>query len=178
MEGDNQISLHVMNAKRIACLFDSLTEIPSVESSKMCQHLKEVMEEADIGDLIHDVILEFGNERVAAHKYILSYRCEYFRKIFTSKDHEESIDENQVVKVENVQTELFHQLLTYIYTDTCDMINVGKSVNFGTEPAPLSEVDRNIGINDDLKFDGKKTSAYAVHSKTKGKGKKGGNGKE
>ena len=38
--------------------FYSLTEVPSVEPSTMCADLKNLQEEADCYDLIHDAVLQ------------------------------------------------------------------------------------------------------------------------
>lgn len=85
-------------------------------------------------DSIHDVTLQAGECTFAAHKYILSMRSEFFRKLFAS-DHcgigEELVGEVRkssdsvgcdLIILENIPADMLEYALAFIYTDSCELL--------------------------------------------------------
>lgn len=85
-------------------------------------------------DSIHDVTLQAGDRTFAAHKYILSMRSEFFRKLFAS-DHcgigEELCGEARksedavgcdLIILENIPADMLEYALDFIYTDSCELL--------------------------------------------------------
>lgn len=85
-------------------------------------------------DSIHDVTLQAGNRTFAAHKYILSMRSEFFRKLFAT-DHcgigEELCGEARksedavgcdLIILENIPADMLEYALDFIYTDSCELL--------------------------------------------------------
>ena len=104
-----------------------------------------------------------------AHQYILSYRSEFFRKIFTSKSEQYLPGEKPTVVIENANPELFERLLTFIYTDTCDLLAIGKTFEWkrtGWEKESEELSDRSDFIEVGSPH---KVSAFEVYSKRTGK---------
>lgn len=85
-------------------------------------------------DSIHDVTLQAGDRTFAAHKYILSMRSEFFRKLLMS-DHcgiaEELVGEVRksedavgcdFITLENIPADMLEYALDFIYTDSCELL--------------------------------------------------------
>lgn len=85
-------------------------------------------------DSIHDVTLQAGDRTFAAHKYILSMRSEFFRKLFMS-DHcgigeelggearksEDAVGCDLII-LENIPADMLEYALDFIYTDSCELL--------------------------------------------------------
>lgn len=112
----------------------SLYEIPIISPSSFLKHFGQLLEEADEMDSIHDVTLQAGDRTFAAHKYILSMRSEFFRKLFAS-DHcgigEELCGEARksedavgcdLIILENIPADMLEYALDFIYTDSCELL--------------------------------------------------------
>lgn len=155
-----------------------LTNVPCVSESTLHSDFLQLMEEADVLDAIHDTIVQVGPHQWPAHMFILASRADYFRKQvpFIATETDFSI-EKPVIDVADVHPEVMEQLLKFIYTDTCDVLNVGaKFMFFHTEkPAVVKEADSSgLEKADMIAFDGKVVSAFEVAQKKK----KGTGGKE
>lgn len=112
----------------------SLYEIPSVSPSSFTQHFRSLLDEADEMDSIHDVTLQTGDRTFPAHKYILSMRSEFFRKLFMSEgcgsdeelDGEVRKSEDAVgcdlIILEKIPPDMLEYALHFIYTDSCDVL--------------------------------------------------------
>uniref|UniRef100_A0A8D0DVM4 Inhibitor of Bruton tyrosine kinase n=1 Tax=Salvator merianae TaxID=96440 RepID=A0A8D0DVM4_SALMN len=110
----------------------SLYEIPSVSTSSFSKDFDRLLAEAEVMDTIHDVTFQIGSRMFPVHKYVLSMRSDFFRKLFAS-DHtwpdsadvyrkdEDDIGCDLFV-IEKLQPDLFMYLLQYIYTDSCDLL--------------------------------------------------------
>ncbi|XP_071061913.1 inhibitor of Bruton tyrosine kinase isoform X3 [Pseudochaenichthys georgianus] len=112
----------------------SLYEIPSVSPSSFSQHFRSLLDEADEMDSIHDVTLQADDRTFAAHKYILSMRSEFFRKLFMS-DHcdEDDVLDGEVRKsedavgcdliiLEKIPADMLEYVLHFIYMDSCELL--------------------------------------------------------
>lgn len=85
-------------------------------------------------DSIHDVTLQAGNCTFPAHKYILSMRSEFFRKLFMSEHC--SVDEEldgevrksedavgcDLIILEKIPADMLEYTLHFIYTDSCELL--------------------------------------------------------
>ena len=56
---------------------------------------------------------------------MLAYRSEYFRNLFTTKRPPGESDV-AIVTISDVDYPLFLQMLMFIYTDSCDLLHVGR----------------------------------------------------
>nr|XP_005157916.1 inhibitor of Bruton tyrosine kinase [Danio rerio] len=109
----------------------SLYEVPSISASSFSQHLQRLLAEADETDNIHDITLQAGDRTFPAHKYILSVRSDFFRKILLPEAEREGDGEVRrgedavgcdLLVLEKIPPELLEQALNFIYTDSCDML--------------------------------------------------------
>uniref|UniRef100_A0A674MUK2 Inhibitor of Bruton tyrosine kinase n=1 Tax=Takifugu rubripes TaxID=31033 RepID=A0A674MUK2_TAKRU len=120
--------------KTLFWLQSSLCEIPIISPSSFSKHFGQLLEEADEMDSIHDVTLQAGDRTFAAHKYILSMRSEFFRKLFVS-DHSEIGEELgeearksedavgcDLIALENIPADMLEYALDFIYTDSCELL--------------------------------------------------------
>lgn len=112
----------------------SLCEIPIISPSLFLKHFGQLREEADEMDSIHDVTLRAGDRTFAVHKYILSMRSEFFRKLFVSDNCD--IDEDlggetrksqdavgcDLIILENIPADMLEYALDFIYTDSCELL--------------------------------------------------------
>lgn len=85
-------------------------------------------------DSIHDVTLQAGDRTFPAHKYILSMRSEFFRKLFISDrcgvpeelDGEVRKSEDAVgcdlIIFEKIPADMLEYALHFIYTDSCELL--------------------------------------------------------
>ncbi|XP_076136323.1 inhibitor of Bruton tyrosine kinase [Alosa pseudoharengus] len=122
----------------------SLYEIPTVSMSTFSDHLRALRAEADEMDSIHDVTLQAGDRTFPAHKYILSVRSDFFRKLLFREgsqgddggggedwDDEEEVRRSEdasgcdLLVLEKVPAELLEQALQFVYADTCEMLTHG-----------------------------------------------------
>lgn len=85
-------------------------------------------------DSIHDVTLQAGDRTFPAHKYILSMRSEFFRKMFMSEHCEVAEDLDGEVRksedavgcdliiLEKIPADMLEYVLHFIYTDSCELL--------------------------------------------------------
>lgn len=111
-----------------------MCEIPLISPSSFLKHFGQLLEEADEMDSIHDVTLQAGDRTFATHKYILSMRSEFFRKLFAS-DHcgigeelggearksEDAVGCDLII-LENIPADMLEYALDFIYTDSCELL--------------------------------------------------------
>ncbi|XP_074647622.1 inhibitor of Bruton tyrosine kinase-like [Tubulanus polymorphus] len=150
-----------------------LTQIPEVSQSLINHHFISLFDVSDELDMIHDVILEFGNQRKPAHKYILASRSTYFQQIFTDQSGAIRKDISRVT-VENTLPKIFAEVLKFLYTDTCELLTVGTKfmLDETSLPKPMCESPTNKnssnGFADDvIDANFEKLSAFAVREKLK-----------
>jgi len=67
-----------------------------------------------------NILQEFKETRVMAHKVILSARCEYFKRIFNSGFRESSgstrTGDVSYIPIRGTQSDIFLAMLEYVYT--------------------------------------------------------------
>uniref|UniRef100_A0A674NYA6 Inhibitor of Bruton tyrosine kinase n=1 Tax=Takifugu rubripes TaxID=31033 RepID=A0A674NYA6_TAKRU len=147
----------------------NLCEIPIISPSSFSKHFGQLLEEADEMDSIHDVTLQAGDRTFAAHKYILSMRSEFFRKLFVS-DHSEIGEELgeearksedavgcDLIALENIPADMLEYALDFIYTDSCELLVHGAKPRVPVE----SNEERLISSLQDLNVRGR--SALEVY---------------
>ncbi|XP_018425075.1 PREDICTED: inhibitor of Bruton tyrosine kinase [Nanorana parkeri] len=153
-----------------------LFEVPVVSSSIFAEDFGKLLEEVDELDNIHDVTFLVGSQTFPAHKYILSMKCDYFRKLFSSGDSnqadfqdlyhngEDSAGHDLIV-IEKVPPGLFTYILQFVYTDTCDMLVYGHKPRFVFKEKIEENQDNIISDFQKIHFheDGKGKSAYEVY---------------
>ncbi|TNN60589.1 Inhibitor of Bruton tyrosine kinase [Liparis tanakae] len=112
----------------------SLYEVPSVSPSSFSRHFRSLLDEADETDGVHDVTLQAGDRTFPAHKYILSMRSEFFRKLFVpERDLDEEEPDGDVRKsedavgcdliiLEKVTPDMLEYALHFIYSDSCELL--------------------------------------------------------
>ncbi|KAM4580467.1 inhibitor of Bruton tyrosine kinase [Odontesthes bonariensis] len=112
----------------------SLYEVPNISPSSFSQHFRNLLDEADETDSIHDVTLQAGDRTFPAHKYILSMKSEFFRKEFMSEpcgvddelDKEVRRSEDAVgcdlLILEKIPPDMLDYVLHFIYTDSCELL--------------------------------------------------------
>lgn len=117
-----------------SCLQSSLYEIPVISPSSFSQHFRCLLDEVDEMDSIHDVTLQAGDRTFPAHKYILSMRSEFFRKLFMSEHCEvpEELDGEvrksedavgcDLIILEKIPADMLEYALHFIYTDSCELL--------------------------------------------------------
>ncbi|XP_068613172.1 inhibitor of Bruton tyrosine kinase [Brachionichthys hirsutus] len=112
----------------------SLYEIPIISPSAFYQHFRNLLDEAEEMDSIHDVSLQAGDRTFPAHKYILSMRSEFFHRLFMSEhsgvakelDEEVRTSEDVVgcdlIMLEKISADMLEYALHFIYTDSCELL--------------------------------------------------------
>lgn len=85
-------------------------------------------------DSIHDVTLQAADRTFPAHKYILSMRSEFFRKLFMSEGCEVPAELDGEVRksedaagcdliiFEKIPADMLEHALHFIYTDSCELL--------------------------------------------------------
>ncbi|XP_005101796.1 inhibitor of Bruton tyrosine kinase [Aplysia californica] len=158
-----------------------LSELPSVMVSEMSKQLSRLHLEAYLGDSVHDAVLQLGERSWPVHKYILASRSDYMRNLVMTSDCGETREgECPVLSVgEDLSAELMEQLLLYIYTDTCDYLQLGHII----KPAINGHLARLESLNKPQKkkvnmeessldnfVPAKRMSAFCVQQKRNSKG--------
>ncbi|KAM9383444.1 inhibitor of Bruton tyrosine kinase isoform 2-T2 [Phaethornis superciliosus] len=172
----------------------SLYEIPSVSLSSFGEDFGKLLDETDEMDSIHDVTFQIGTRTYPLHKYILSVRSDFFRKLFVSSDNQLDTpdvyrkDEDAVgcdlYVIEKVHPDLFAYLLQFIYTDTCDLLTHGykpKTLHKGkseeyqdTLISNLSKMSFDENVNGKSAFEiYRNNQVQVINEKQKSKSKKG-----
>ncbi|XP_071800881.1 inhibitor of Bruton tyrosine kinase-like [Asterias amurensis] len=157
----------------------SLTEVPTVGPSMIVKHMSQLLAEGDPTDPIHDVIIKVGHKTIAAHKYILALRSDYFRRLFLQTPPSNTTPSNTMAvlpdEVHNVSDKTDFQTLThllqYIYTDTCDVFSPGyphntPGVSLTSSGFNVSDDFGNLTLNDH----NRNRSAFGVYREEREKG--------
>uniref|UniRef100_A0A8C5BV98 Inhibitor of Bruton tyrosine kinase n=1 Tax=Gadus morhua TaxID=8049 RepID=A0A8C5BV98_GADMO len=149
----------------------SLFEIPIVSPSSFSQHFGCLLQEADETDSIHDVTLQASDRTFPAHKYILSMRSEFFRKLFMCEgggggmeeaeaDGEVQVSEDAVgcdlVLLEKIPADMLEHALSFIYTDSCELLLHGTRPTVVTHlPVQDTEQERLISSLQEMDLRGR-----------------------
>ncbi|XP_054716016.1 inhibitor of Bruton tyrosine kinase-like isoform X2 [Uloborus diversus] len=137
-----------------------LVEVPMISESQMLKQFARFYSDTCIGDEFHDVVIEVGKRKFAAHKFILSSRSEFFQKQFCSGKLKKD-----VLVLDNMKAEAFEQILKYIYCNHSDFLTPNyefkwekmqengkkkKGAKVSKELSPvilLQEASKKLGIN-------------------------------
>uniref|UniRef100_A0A4W4HHS7 BTB domain-containing protein n=1 Tax=Electrophorus electricus TaxID=8005 RepID=A0A4W4HHS7_ELEEL len=151
----------------------SLYEVPTVSTSLFTQHFQQLLAEADETDSIHDVTLQAADRIFPAHKYVLSTRSEFFRKLLLSETGQADEGGCEVRRstdalgcdlliLEKVSPEMLEQALRFVYTDSCEMLVHGAMLATPRlSPGPLQEQQQLIHSLQELGLGGR--SALEVY---------------
>ena len=91
-------------------------ELPS---STLNSDLKSWVGNKDFSDVT--LLLEVENKSIYAHKLILS-RCPYFAAMFSESPlHERTSKPGCTIKLEKIRCDVLMEVLTYLYTDECQI---------------------------------------------------------
>uniref|UniRef100_A0A8C5C5Q9 Inhibitor of Bruton tyrosine kinase n=1 Tax=Gadus morhua TaxID=8049 RepID=A0A8C5C5Q9_GADMO len=148
----------------------SLFEIPIVSPSSFSQHFGCLLQEADETDSIHDVTLQASDRTFPAHKYILSMRSEFFRKLFMCEgggggmeeaeaDGEVQVSEDAVgcdlVLLEKIPADMLEHALSFIYTDSCELLLHGTRPTGSVATRHVHEQERLISSLQEMDLRGR-----------------------
>lgn len=89
-------------------------DIPRVTSCQFESQLSTLLSEASECDVLHDVIFQVGDTRFPAHKYILASRCKALYALCSGE---------ACVVIDNVQPQIFKEILLYVYTNDCSLLH-------------------------------------------------------
>ncbi len=138
-----------------------LSDIPEVDSSTTKEDFRNLYEQTDEYDPLHDLEIKVGNRTFFAHKFIVASSCEKLSKLVRPF-------EDYVQISEPIAPEIFEQVLQFIYFRNCDLMKVGPT-NFR-----LKKVDNNHDQKETENQDGNKyfsvagdpstTSAFRVYA--------------
>lgn len=59
-----------------------LTELPMIDVSDMLKDYERLLNEADLNDSIHDIVVSCGGRSFPGHKFVLASRSSYFARCF------------------------------------------------------------------------------------------------
>ncbi|KAK6626719.1 hypothetical protein RUM44_009195 [Polyplax serrata] len=107
--------------------------IPYIESTDMKRNMKTLLETASEYDTLHDVVFDVGGTRYPAHRYVVSYSSDVLREMIDNSNSNNGVP---LVKIDNIQPQIFERVLSYLYTGECDLQQVGAcplSFDPGTE---------------------------------------------
>ncbi|PSN38863.1 hypothetical protein C0J52_25683, partial [Blattella germanica] len=136
----------------------SLLEIPQMESSDLKQQMSNLLEEASEEDLIHDVVFQ----------YIIASRCEVLAKRIAEVSINDGVP---TVHLKGLKPEVFRQILQFIYTNTCSILQPGecpiKVIIPDDKDNKHSGSDENLSDNIFGTKDPNSISAFEVYNKQK-----------
>ncbi|KAI5642905.1 BTB/POZ domain-containing protein [Phthorimaea operculella] len=143
-----------------------LTSVPELSPSSMSKHMESLMEMATNDDLLHDVVFKVGQKLFPAHIFIIASNSEFLYKLY--QDHITTQGEKPTIPLENVHPEVFDRILRYIYTGTCDVVELGPcglKIRKEDLNAGKKEKDSNVDVDLDLIENSSEISAFEVYSK-------------
>ncbi|XP_068180155.1 inhibitor of Bruton tyrosine kinase [Antennarius striatus] len=151
----------------------SLYEIPITSPSSFNQHFRSLLDEAEEMDSIHDVTLQAGDRTFPAHKYILSMRSEFFRRLFISEHNDvaEELDEDvrksedavgcDLFILEKMSADMLEYALHFIYADSCELLVHGARPKVSVGKDQVTKQEDLISSMQDLSLKGR--SALEVY---------------
>ncbi|KAJ2948318.1 hypothetical protein O0L34_g7556 [Tuta absoluta] len=143
-----------------------LTSVPELSPSSMSKHMESLLEMATDDDLLHDVIFKVGTKLFPAHIFIISSNSEFLYKLY--QDHITCAGEKPTIPLENVHPEVFDRILRYMYTGTCDVVELGPcglKIRKEDLNAGKKEKDNNVDVDLELIENSSEISAFEVYSK-------------
>lgn len=158
-----------------------LLDLPQVSPSTWKEDFRHLLEEANEMDTVHDVVIVCGTRRFPAHSYILACHSAYFHHCLLSekdnmKDHNVDVHkawgtsqdfEKKTLILSDIQPDIFQEVLTYIYTGSCQLTTLGQSEYGQTHDKILDNVSGNAPDPEvfNWAYNGNvhQTSAYSVY---------------
>lgn len=89
---------------------------PNVMYSEFQSHMMQLLESADCGDTVHDIVVKVKGNSYPLHRYILASRSEYFQKVIG-----ETVPSGIHV-IDNITVKAFEEVLCFIYTNSCNIL--------------------------------------------------------
>lgn len=147
------------------CPNEALTEVPEIAPSDMVKNMKTLLEDANEFDELHDVICVVGNQKFAAHSFVLASGSETFSKQLRFAE----MPSPTMIEIDDIHPDIFKQVLQFLYYKTCDMTKEGPCSIKIEEKTITMETGRDI-----LEINGnpKNVSAFSVYSENKNRKKK------
>eukprot|EP00092_Neocalanus_flemingeri_P007797 GFUD01008418.1.p1 GENE.GFUD01008418.1~~GFUD01008418.1.p1 ORF type:complete len:1264 (-),score=415.99 GFUD01008418.1:202-3993(-) len=145
------------------CPNEALTEVPEIAPSDMVKNMKTLLEDANEFDELHDVICVVGNQKFAAHSFVLASGAETFSKQLRFAE----MTNPTMIEIDDIHPDIFKQVLQFLYHKSCDLFKEG--------PCPIQIVEKSVLASPDiLEINGnpKNVSAFAVYSENKNRKKK------
>ncbi|GJQ66288.1 hypothetical protein Trydic_g4335 [Trypoxylus dichotomus] len=112
-----------------------LNKLPEPAVGTLVLDLKNLLEEADEEDFVHDVLFKVGTVTFAAHRYIVSSCSNTLEKLVFS---------DNVIEIADVHPDIFKEFLLWIYTGDCNLLNIGPC------PKHLQQISMHKINNDSL----------------------------
>lgn len=92
---------------------------PSVDRSQFQSNMLQLLESVDSTDAVHDVTVKVKGNFYPLHRYILMSRSEYFQKL------ENELEAGAVINIDNVAPKAFEEVLCFMYSDSCTILESG-----------------------------------------------------
>lgn len=92
---------------------------PSVDRSQFQSNLLQLLESVDSSDAVHDVIVRVKGNSYPLHRYVLMSRSEHFKKLGSE------LEAGTVVDIDNVSPRAFEEVLCFMYTNSCTILESG-----------------------------------------------------
>lgn len=90
---------------------------PDIELSEMKENFEILLSETDEFDAVHDVVFKLNDRNFPAHKYVVANSSQYLKTLMETQDN---------IILNNVNPDIFQQLLIFIYTGECDLTRCGE----------------------------------------------------
>jgi DNA-binding beta-propeller fold protein YncE len=113
----NQCILRMASVDALTATFRSL--LPPLLQSSFVSDIQQHGQFLDMSS-IEDICFVVEQERIHAHRGLLSARCEYFRSMFSARFLEGDSGE---IHIKGTSSEAFKALLNYLYTDNMEVDN-------------------------------------------------------
>eukprot|EP00090_Calanus_glacialis_P008375 TRINITY_DN16703_c0_g1_i1.p1 TRINITY_DN16703_c0_g1~~TRINITY_DN16703_c0_g1_i1.p1 ORF type:complete len:1265 (-),score=475.87 TRINITY_DN16703_c0_g1_i1:242-4036(-) len=148
------------------CPNEALTEVPEIAPSDMIKNMRTLLDDANEFDELHDVICVVGNQKYAAHSFVLASGAETFSKQLRFAE----LASPTIIEIDDIHPDIFKQVLQFLYYKTCDLFKEGPCTI-----GPIAIVDKpGEAVQDILEVNGnpKEVSAFSVYNENKNRKKK------
>lgn len=110
--------------------------------SQFKSDLKQLLDNAELSDLTHDVVFHVGFRSFAAHRFVLATNCyTFYRDVCMSSSSFKN--DNKTVYITDVPAGIFQLFLEFIYTGTCALFETETSAWNLIIPAEVLCVEKN-----------------------------------
>uniref|UniRef100_A0A6P7F2T9 Inhibitor of Bruton tyrosine kinase n=1 Tax=Diabrotica virgifera virgifera TaxID=50390 RepID=A0A6P7F2T9_DIAVI len=91
-----------------------------IERSEMKENFETLLLESDDCDTVHDVLFKINDKNIPAHKYVVANASPYLEKLMEKQDK---------VILNSINSEIFRQMLKFMYTGECELTKCGELKN-------------------------------------------------